>query len=144
MYISKKRFEATKLSFLQLYLPVTKQTIFPIRQIKKVSKAAKIRNRYNQVSQLTLDTNAKVTNLQLDTTNESQEVSLFPAGDHDHKAQLIKFAQRHNKRHKTEKSITDQLKKYRLGTVSKSILLEALNRFQGTNLTLYSDDDQDT
>ena len=39
----------------------------------KVSKGAKIRNRYNQVPHLTQDTNAKVTNSQLDTTNESQE-----------------------------------------------------------------------
>ena len=40
----------------------------------KVSKGAKIRNRYNQVSHLTQDTTGKVTNSQLDTTNESQEV----------------------------------------------------------------------
>ena len=44
-----------------------------------VSKGAKIRNRYNQVPHLTQDTNWKVTNSQLDTTNESQEVSPFPA-----------------------------------------------------------------
>ena len=48
----------------------------------KVSRGAKIRNRYNQVPHLTQDTNGKVTNSQLDTTNESQEVSPFPAGDH--------------------------------------------------------------
>ena len=48
----------------------------------KVSKCVKIRNRYNQVPHLTQDTNWKVTNLQLDTTNESQEVSPFPASDH--------------------------------------------------------------
>ena len=39
----------------------------------KVSKGAKIRNRYNQVPHLTQDTNRKVTNSQLDTTNESQD-----------------------------------------------------------------------
>ena len=50
--------------------------------IIKVSKGAKIRNRYNQEPHLTQDTNGKVTNSQLDTTNESQEVSPFPAGDH--------------------------------------------------------------
>ena len=50
-----------------------------------VSKGAKIRNRYNQVSHLTQDTDGKVTNSQLDTTNESQEVSPLPAGDHKHK-----------------------------------------------------------
>ena len=41
----------------------------------KVSKRAKIRNRYNQVPHLTQDTNGKLTNLQLDITNESQELS---------------------------------------------------------------------
>ena len=82
----------------------------------KVSKAAKIRNRYNQVPHLTQDTNGKVTNLQLDTTNESQEVSPFPAGDH--KAHINRRSQRHIK-HKTEKNIKGPQKKYRLGTVSK-------------------------
>ena len=48
----------------------------------KVRKRAKIRNRYNKASQLIQDTNGKVTTSQLDITNESQEVSLFPAGDH--------------------------------------------------------------
>ena len=42
----------------------------------KVSKDAKIRNRYNQVQHLTQDTSGKVTSSQLYTTNESQEVSL--------------------------------------------------------------------
>ena len=45
-----------------------------------------MRNRYNQEPHLTHDTNGKVTNSQLDTTNERQEVSPFPAGDH--KAQI--------------------------------------------------------
>ena len=66
----------------------------------KVSKGAKIRNRYNQVPHLTQDTNGKMTNSQLDTTNESQEVSHFPANDH--KAHINRRAQRHSK-HKTEK-----------------------------------------
>ena len=69
----------------------------------KVSKGAKIRNRYNQVPHLTQDTNGKVTNSQLDTTYESQEVSLFPADDH--KAHINRRAQRHSK-HKTEKTHT--------------------------------------
>ena len=66
----------------------------------KVSKGAKIRNRYHQVPHLTQDTNEKVTNSQLDTTNESQEVSPFQEGDH--KAHINRHAHRHNK-HKTEK-----------------------------------------
>ena len=67
--------------------------------LKKVSKGAKIRNRYNQVPHLAQDTNRKVTNSQLDTTHESKEVSPFPAGDH--KAHINRRAQRHSK-HKTE------------------------------------------
>ena len=66
----------------------------------KVSKGTKIRNRHNQVPHLTQDTNGKVTKSQLDTTNESLEVSPFPAGDH--RAQINRHTQRHNK-HKTEK-----------------------------------------
>ena len=41
-------------------------------KIVKVRKAAKIRNRYNQVPHLIQD-----------TTNKSPEVSPFPAGDHN-------------------------------------------------------------
>ena len=68
----------------------------------RVSKGAKIRNRYNQVPHLTQDTNEKETNSQLDTTNKSQEVSPFPAGDH--KAHINRRVQRHSK-HKTEKTL---------------------------------------
>ena len=82
----------------------------------KVSKGTKIRNLYNQVPHLTQDTNGKVTNSQLDTTNESQEVCPFPAGDH--KEHINSGAQRHSK-HKTEKNIKDPQKKYRLETVCK-------------------------
>ena len=77
----------------------------------------------------------------MDTTNESQEVSPFPAGDH--KAHINRRSQRQSK-HKTEKNIKDPQNKYRLGTVSKNILLEGLNQFNGTNLNHYSDVDQDT
>ena len=66
----------------------------------RVSKGAKIRNRYNQVPHLTQDTNGKVTNSRSDTTYESQGVSPFPAGDH--KAHINRDAQR-QRRHKTEK-----------------------------------------
>ena len=84
--------------------------------IFKIRKGAKIRNRYNQVPDLTQDTNGKVPNSQLDTTNESQEVSPFPASDH--KAHINRRAQRHSK-HKTEQKHKISTKKYRLGTVSK-------------------------
>ena len=81
----------------------------------KVSKGAKIRNRYNQVPHLTQDTNGKV-KLTIDTTNESQEVSPFPAGDH--KAHINRRAQ-NIANTRQNKNIKDPQKKYRLGTVSK-------------------------
>ena len=75
---------------------------------KLVSKGAKIRNRYNQVPHLTQNTNGKVTNSQLDTTNESQEVSPFPAGDH--KTHINRCAQRHsNTRQKKHKRSTKEV-----------------------------------
>ena len=40
-------------------------------------------NRYNQAPHLTQATAGKVTASQLDITNESQEVSPFPGGDHN-------------------------------------------------------------
>ena len=107
----------------------------------KSKLASKIMNRYNQVPHLTQGTNGKAKNSQLDTTNESQEVSLFPAGDY--KAHINRRAERHSK-HKTEKNIKDPQKKYCLGKVSKYILLEGLNRFKSANLSLNSDVDQDT
>ena len=60
----------------------------------KVSKGAKIRNRYNQVPY-----QWESYKLTVRHNNESQEVSPFPAGDH--KAHINRRAQRHSK-HKTE------------------------------------------
>ena len=68
---------------------------------RKVDKGAKIKNRYNKISHLTEDTNGKVTNSQLDTNNDSQEVSPSPAGDH--KAHINRCTHRYSK-HKTEKT----------------------------------------
>ena len=53
--------------------------------------------------------NEKVTNSQLDTTNESQEVSPLPAGDQ--KAHINRRIQMHSKQ---KKNINDPQKKYRL------------------------------
>ena len=97
----------------------------------KVSKGAKIRNQYNQVPHLTQDTNGKVTNSQLDTTNESQEVSPFPAGDH--KAHINRRAQRHSK-HKTEKKHKRSTKEVPPWNGQYNILLEGLNRGHKPNL----------
>ena len=63
--------------------------------ILKVRKMAKIRNQYNPAPHLTKDTNGKVTTSPIDITNESQEVSLFPAGDH--KTSINRRARKHNK-----------------------------------------------
>ena len=74
---------------------------FRRRCIYKVRKRAKISNQYNQVPHLTQDTNGKVTNSQLDVTNESQEVGSFPASDH--KAHINRRVQKHSK-HMNEKT----------------------------------------
>ena len=75
-----------------------------VSSCNKVSKGAKIRNRYNQIPHLTQDTNGKVTNSQLDTSNQSHDDSPFPAGDR--KAHINRRAQRHGK-HKTQKKPND-------------------------------------
>ena len=49
----------------------------------KVRKRAKIENQYKQAPHLSQDKNAKLKTTQLDITNESQEVSPFPAGGHN-------------------------------------------------------------
>ena len=72
--------------------------IFQARFVWKVGKGAKIITiKYHTLPRIP----KKVTNSQLDTTNESQEVSPFPAGDH--KARINRRTQRHSK-HKTEKT----------------------------------------
>ena len=101
----------------------------------KVSKGAKIRNRYNQVPHLTQDTNGKVTNSQLDTTNESQEGSPFLAGDH--KAHINRRGQRHSKHKAEKKPIKDPQKKYRLGTVSKILYWGAYTSFTAPTSNLF-------
>ena len=97
---------------------------------------AHIRKRYNQVQHLTQDTTWECNKNTINITNKSQEVSPLPAGDHN------KQTQKHDK-HKTQKRQMIH-KKYRLGTVSKSILLESLYWFHSANLTLSSDVVQDT
>ena len=79
--------------------------------------------------------------LTVDTTNESQEVSPFSAGDH--KAHINRRAQRHSK-HKTAQKHKRSTKEEPPWNGQKNILLEGLNRFVGANLTLNSDVDQDS
>ena len=103
-------------------------------KIWKLSKGAKIRNRYNQVPHLTQDTNGKVTNSQLDTTNESQKVRPFPAGDH--KAHISRLAQRHSK-HKTKKHKRFNALMRRFIPKPLTFLANFTSRPQGTTHTTY-------
>ena len=90
----------------------------------KVRKAAKIRSRYNQVPHLTQDTTWESDKTQLNITNKSQELAM--------------------NRREIMINTNDPQIKYRLGTVSKTILLEGLKQFHGANLALNPDVDQDT
>ena len=76
----------------------------------------------------------------VDTTNESQEVSPFLAGDH--KAHINIRAQRQSK-HKTEQKHKRSTKEVPPWNGQYNILLDGLNQFYGANLTLNSDVDQD-
>ena len=125
-YLSYKKNHQQSLQWSVRYSPDKNSVVLgtPVGQpysptflVLKVSKGAKIRNRYSQVPNLTQDTNGSVTNSQLDTTNENQEVSPFPAGDH--KAKINRRAQRHSK-HKTKQKHKRSTKEVRLGTVSEN------------------------
>ena len=59
----------------------------------------------------------------INITTKSQEVSPFPEGDH--KAAMNRRESMRNTRHK---NTYDPQKKYRLGTISKNILLEGTLR----------------
>ena len=98
---------------------------YPLR-VFKIRNGAKTRNRYNQAPHLTQDTYGKVTTLQLDITNESQEVSPFPAGDH--KAPKTDVHEGITKQDRN--NINDQHNKHRLETVSNFFLLEG-KRYNG-------------
>ena len=105
----------------------------------KVRKRAKIRNRYNQAPHLTQDANWESDNVTIRHHKLEPRGQPFP----------LQVTTKHQQTDVHE-SITKQdrnnikgpQKKLRLGTVSKYILLEGLNRC--TNLTLSSDVDQDT
>ena len=70
------------------------------------------------------------TNTRKHNTQENQEVSPFPAGDHKATRNRLESI---TKIHMNINNKTDPHKKYRLGMVSK-ISLEDLNMFSGTNL----------
>ena len=66
--------------------------------VNKVSKKAKIRKRYNQVTHLTQDTTWKSDKNTINITNKSQEASPFAAGDH--KAAMNRCESMTNTNHK--------------------------------------------
>ena len=70
------------LYLLAIYVKLSETNIIENTKCFKVRKAAKIGNRYNQVLHLIQDTTWESDKTQLNITNKSQEVSLFPAGDH--------------------------------------------------------------
>ena len=79
---------------------------------------------------MTQDTDGKVRTSQIHITNESQEASPFPAGDH--KATRQQQTDVYESISKQDRNnINDPQKKHRLETVSKTILLEGLSRFNG-------------
>ena len=84
----------------------------------KARKKAKIKNRHNQVPHLTQDMalESDKKNTSIHHTQESQEVSAFPTGDH-------KAARnRHDSMAKTNMNISKYIqKKHGIGTVSKKI-----------------------
>ena len=98
-------------------------------EYNKIRKRANIRNWHNQAPHLTQDTNGKVITSQLVITNESQEVSPFPAGDHN--ASINRQTRMKAQQKQDRNNINDPQKKHRLGTISQNILLEGLNRFHG-------------
>ena len=99
-----------------------------------VRKKSKVRIRYKQVPHLTQDTIWDSDNTQENITYKRA----FPAGDH--KAAIIR---QENMTVKHETQITKRIHK-RSTTLERSVkLLEGFNMFDGANLTLFSDVDQE-
>ena len=105
----------TKIMSKSCCLQYCSQCLMVLHTIK-VSKVAKIRNRYNQVPHLTQDTNGKVANSQKTPQTRAKRSALSPAGDHE--AHINRRAQ-NIANTRQNKNIKDPQKKYRLGTVSK-------------------------
>ena len=62
-------------------LNIISQNSACVNTVKKVRKAAKIKNRYNQVPHLSQDTEWESNKITINLTNKGQKVSLFPSGD---------------------------------------------------------------
>ena len=87
-----ERWHSQRVLFLTLYkrpehfgilFHIWADNILHIRFVCIVRMEAKIRKRYNQVQHLTLDTTWESNKNTINITNNSKEVSTFPAGDHN-------------------------------------------------------------
>ena len=91
-------------------------------------------------SDVSQDTFGRVTK---HNTHNSQEVSHFPADDHKATTKNRHNITTHtNMKNNQQKRSTKEAPPWNVSV--KILLLEGLNRFNGTNLTLNSDVDQDT
>ena len=91
-HVNCKKYETCAFLYFSYFLHFTLRS-------NTVSKEAKIRNRYNQVPHLTQNTTRESDkNTIKHHTQESQEVSPFPAGDH--KAEMSRQESRANTKHK--------------------------------------------
>ena len=99
----------------------------------KVSKGAKIRNRYNQVPHLTQDTDGKVTNSQQTPQTRAMRSALSQQVTTKH---IYTDAHKDIANTRQNKNIKVPQKKSRLGTVSK--ILNWIFFFQLNSKSLYS------
>ena len=89
-----------------------------------VGKRQKIRNRYNQAPHLAQDTNGKVRTSKLDIKTRAKRSAIFQQVTTRHQqTDVYESITKHDRN-----NINDPQKKHHLGTVSKNILLEGLNR----------------
>ena len=104
-----------------MYIQRLNYQVFPM----KVRKRAKIRNRNNQAPHLTQHTNGKVTTSQTRANRSALSQQVTTTHQQRDMHESITKQDRNN--------INDPQKKHHLGKVSKNILLEGLNGFNGAS-----------
>ena len=95
----------------------------------KVRKRAKIRNRYNQAPHPTQDTKGKVTTSQFNKTSQTRAKRPALSQQMTNRHQQTDVHESITKQDRN--NINDPQKKHRIGTVSKNILLQGFNWFNG-------------
>ena len=120
-----------------LTAPFTPQ---PEERYERNEEGKTFMNQYNQVPHLTQDTKCESDkNTRQHHTQESQEISSFPAGDHNAKRNSQGNSTKKNTKHKKQNKIH---KRGAVLELSVRKLLEKLNNVDGSNLTLMFDVDQ--